>query len=64
MVISSVVGDVLDEAVVAGYIQEATMMAVLHPAIFKAVADNLLKIDDFMALLMKFVLHYVKKSRF
>lgn len=59
--IPSVVGDVLDERVVAEHTQKSATRAVVHPSIIKAVFDTLLKKDD-MAPIATFVANYVEKE--
>lgn len=51
----SVVGDVLDEGVVAAHMQKATMRAVVHPPMIKAVSEALLKNGALMAPIVTFV---------
>lgn len=53
--ISLVVENVLDKEVVSGHIRKATMRAVLHPAMTKAVADALQKNQYFVTTIATFV---------
>lgn len=51
----SVAGGVLDEEVVAGYMQKAAMRAVLHSLMIKAMPDTLLMNNGLMAPIAIFV---------
>lgn len=62
LTIWSVTGDVLDEEVVAGLIQNAAIRAVVHLSLIKAMSNAFLKNDDFLAPIATFVLSYVDKE--
>lgn len=54
------VGDVLDEGIVAGHMQKAEMRAIVHPSMIKAVCNALPKNDALMAPIATFVYDYVE----
>lgn len=56
------VGDALDDGVVAGHKQKAAMRAVAHPSMVKAVTDASLKGDGFIVPITTFVSNKVEKK--
>lgn len=60
--IGSVIGVVLDEEVVAGYLQETVMRAVVHISMIKAVSNIFLKNDGLMSSIAKFVLNPLERK--
>lgn len=62
LAITSIIGDVFEEDIVAEQQRKAAMKAVIHPVMIEAVTDALLKEDQLMCLIATFVSTYVEKE--